>query len=85
MGDTIEDMDIEIEQKDNEIKILESRIGLPDCNVKEQMKRLGFEKLSFKTKGDRIMDTSNNSVNNHKYFKSKKQKSKIFILIINCF
>ena len=30
MGDTIEDMAIEIEQKDNEIDFLENRIGLRD-------------------------------------------------------
>ena len=39
MGDFIEDMDIEIEQKDK-IEFLENKIGLPDCKVIEEMKRL---------------------------------------------
>ena len=30
MGDTIEDMDIEIEQKYNEVVFLESKVGLHD-------------------------------------------------------
>ena len=40
MGDTIEDMDIEIEQKDNKIEPLENKIGLPDCKVIEEMNRI---------------------------------------------
>ena len=41
-GDTIEDMDIEIEQKVSKIEFLENKIGLPDCKVIEEMNRLGF-------------------------------------------
>ena len=33
IGDTIEDMDIEIEQKDNKIEIFELKKGLPDCKL----------------------------------------------------
>ena len=40
MGDTIADMDIEIEQKDNKISFLENKIGATDDKVIEQMKRL---------------------------------------------
>ena len=40
MGDIIEDMDIEIELKDNK-KNLENKVGLADCKVIEEMKRLG--------------------------------------------
>ena len=33
MRDTIEDMDIEIEQRDNKLEFLENKIRLPDCKV----------------------------------------------------
>ena len=33
MGDTFEDMDIEIEEKDSKIEFLENKIGLPDCKL----------------------------------------------------
>ena len=33
MGQTITDMDIETEQKDNEIQFLEDKIGIPDSKV----------------------------------------------------
>ena len=47
MGSTIEDMEIEVEQKDIKIKFLENKRGLPDCKVLE-MNKLGFKKVSFK-------------------------------------
>ena len=37
MGDTIEDMHIEIEQKDIQIDFSENEIGLPDSKVIEEM------------------------------------------------
>ena len=40
MRDTIEYMDIEIEQKDNKIDFLENKVGKPDCKVIEEMNRL---------------------------------------------
>ena len=46
MGETIEDMDIEIEQKDNKIEFLENKKGLPDSKVIEEMNRLGINKIS---------------------------------------
>ena len=49
-------------------------MGLPDCEVREEMSRLVFKKISAK-KGDRIMDRSNNSPKNHKYNKNKKQEN----------
>ena len=67
MRDTIEYMDIEIEQKDNKIESLENKIGLPDCRVIEEMNRLGLNKITFKRKGDRILDRLNNLLNNHIY------------------
>ena len=41
MGDTIEDMDIEIEQKDKKIEYLEIKIGLKDSKVIEEKNKYG--------------------------------------------
>ena len=75
MGGTIEEMDIEIEQKDKKMKFLENKIGLPDCKVNEEMSRLELNKISSNRKGDRIADRKTSSFNNHKYIGSKKQKN----------
>ena len=48
MGDTFEDMDIEIEQRDNKLEILENKKGLPGSKVIEEMNRLGFKKNHLK-------------------------------------
>ena len=40
MGNFIEDMDIEIEQKDNKIDFLENKIRLPDSKSIEEMNKL---------------------------------------------
>ena len=42
MGDTIEDMDMENYQKVIEMELLETRIGLSDSKVIEEMNRLGL-------------------------------------------
>ena len=42
MGDTFEDLDIEMEHKDNEIEYLKKELGLPHCKVIEEMNKLGF-------------------------------------------
>ena len=73
MGDTIEDMDIDTQQKDNEMEFLVGKIGLPDSKVFEEMNKLGTNKMSSKSKGDRIMARLNNSPNNNKYIENKKQ------------
>ena len=65
---------LEIEQKDNEIEILENKIELPDTKVIEEMNKLLINKISFK-KGDRIMDRLNISLNYQKYIRNKKQKN----------
>ena len=52
---------------------MENKIGLPDCKVYEEMNKLGLNKVSFKRKGDRIMDKLNKSLNNHKYIKNKRK------------
>ena len=66
MGDTIEVLDIEIEQKDNRIEFLSNKIGLPDSKVIEETNRLGLRKMSSKRKSSMILDTLNYSLNNHK-------------------
>jgi len=50
MGDTISDMDIELEQKDNKISFLENKIGVTDDKVVEEMNKLDLNKLSNKEK-----------------------------------
>ena len=74
MGDTLEDIDVETEQKDNKIELLEKKIGLPDCKVIEEMNRLVIKKISSKRKVDRVLGRFNNSLNNQKYNKIKKTK-----------
>ena len=59
MGDTIEDMDIEIEQNDNKIEFSKNKVGLPDCKVVEEMNKLRLHKISSERKVDRIMDRLN--------------------------
>ena len=46
MGETISDMDMEIEQKDNKIQFLEDKIGIPASKVIEEMDRLDINKIS---------------------------------------
>ena len=70
MGETISDMDIELEQKDNKIKVLEDKIGIPDSNVIEEMNRLELNKTSSKENNDRIMIRLKNTLNIQKYDKS---------------
>ena len=73
MGDFIEDMDIEIEQKDNKIKFLENKTGLPHCKVIEERNRLELGKIKSKTKGDMNMDKLSKSLKNHKNIENEKQ------------
>ena len=71
MGDTIEDMDKEVEKKGNKIEFLETKIGLTDSKFIEELNKLGLRK--YHPKGDRIMDRIKFFPNNHKYKKDKKQ------------
>ena len=73
MGNTISDMDMEIEQKDNKIEFLEVKIGLPVFKVIEELNKLGLNKTSFKRNVDRNMEGLINSLNNHRSFENKKQ------------
>ena len=70
MGETVSDMDVEKEQKDNKIQFLEDKIGIPDSKVIEEMNRLDLNKLSCKEKNDRIMNRLNKTLHNHKYIKN---------------
>ena len=45
MGETISDMDMEIEQKDNKTQFLEEKIGIPDSKVIEEMNRLDLNRI----------------------------------------
>ena len=70
MGDTINDMDIEIEQKTNKISFLENKIGVTDDIVIEEMKKLDLNKISDKDKNIRIMNRLNKTLNKHNYIKN---------------
>ena len=39
------------------------------------MNRLGLNKISYRRKGDKIMDILNNSLTNHEKIKNKKTKN----------
>ena len=73
MGDTIEDMGLETQQKDNKKELFENKIGFSDCKVFEEMNRLGQNKISSKRKGDSILDRLNISLNIQNYFKNEEQ------------
>ena len=70
MGDTIDDMDIEIEQKDNKISFLENKIGVTDDKIVEEMNRLDLNKISDEEKNNRIMNRLNKTLDKHKYIKN---------------
>ena len=64
MHDTIEDMDIGIEKKDEKNRIFRKK-RLPDSKFNDEMNKRGINKISSKRKSDRIMDRFKNSPNNH--------------------
>ena len=49
MRDTIEGMDLETEQKDNELEILENVIGLPDSKVLDENNKQDLNETSSQT------------------------------------
>ena len=69
MGETISNMDMELKQKDNEIQLLEVKIGIPDSKVVEEMNRLLLKEIASK-KNDWIMNRLNKTFNNHKHIKN---------------
>ena len=70
MGDTINDMDIEIEQKNNKISFLENKIGVTDDKNIEEMKKLDLNKLTNKERNNRIMNRLNKTLNKQKNIKN---------------
>ena len=70
MGDTINDMDVEIEQKDNKLSFLENKIGVTDDKVVQEMNKLDLNKISDKEKNNRIMNRLNKTLNKHNYIKN---------------
>ena len=70
MGDTIIDMDVEIEQKNTKISFLANKIGVTDDKVVEEMNRLDLNKISDKEKNIRIMNRLNKTLNKHNYIKN---------------
>ena len=48
MRETISEMDIDLEQKDNKVQILEDKVGIPDSKVIERKNRLDLNKRSSK-------------------------------------
>ena len=70
MGETISDMDLEINEKDNKTHFLEDNIAIPKSKVIEEINRLDLNKKSNQEKNDRIMNSSNKTPNNHKCIKN---------------
>ena len=70
MGDTIHDIDIEIEQRDNKISFPENKIGVTDDKIVEEVNRLYLNKISDKEKNNRIMNRLNKTLNKHNYIKN---------------
>ena len=50
MGETISDMDIELEQKYNKIQFSEDKIGIPDSKEIEEMNTLVLNKYETEKK-----------------------------------
>ena len=70
MGETLSDLDIELEQKDNKILFLEDEIGIPDSKIVEEMNRLDSNKPSSKDKCERSTNRLNKTLNNQKYIEN---------------
>ena len=70
MGDTINDMDVEREQKDNGISFLKNKIVVTDDKIIKEMKRLDLNKITDKEKNNRIMNRLNKTLDNHNYIKN---------------
>ena len=69
MGDTIDDIHIEIEQKDKKISFLEKKIRVTDDKIVEEMNRLYLNKISDKEKINGIMNRLNKTLKKHNYIK----------------
>ena len=71
MGETISDMEVELEQNDNKTQTIEDKIKIPDSKVIEEMYRLNLNTKSNNEKNDRIMNMLNKTLNKTKIFKKK--------------
>ena len=67
MGETIGDMDIELQQKDNKIHFSEDKIVIAEVKVGEILNKLDLNKLSKKQKIDRKMYRINKNFIDHIY------------------
>ena len=70
MGDTINVVDVEIEENDNKISFLENKIGVTDDKIIEEMNRFDLNKIPNKEKNIRIMNRLNKTLNKHNYIKN---------------
>ena len=70
MGDTINVVDVEIEEKDNKISFLGNKIGVTDDKITEEMNRLDLNKIPNKEKNIRIMNRLNKTLKKHNYIKN---------------
>ena len=64
MGETISDMDVELEQKDNKVQFLEDKITIAEPKFVGEMNRLDLNKISSKDKCDKLMNRLNITPNN---------------------
>ena len=70
MGDTINVVDVEIEEKDNKKSFLGNKIGVTDDKITEELNRLDLNKILNKEKNIRIMNRLNKTLNKHNYIKN---------------
>ena len=54
MEETLSDMNIELEGKDNKTQFLEGKLGMPDSKKVEEMNRLDLNKTSSKDRTNTI-------------------------------
>ena len=73
MCETINDMDVELEQKDNKKLFLENKVGFADDKVVEEKDKHNLNKIFNKDKKDRFMNRLNKTLNNHKFSTNQQQ------------
>ena len=69
MVETISDMDIEEEQKDNKLQFLEDKIRISDSKIVEEMKGLDINKKSSRERCDNFLNRLNKTLIYRKYMK----------------
>ena len=68
MGETIADMDEEIEDKDNKISFLQNKIGISDKAIVKEMTKLNI-KIADVDRNQRILKRLKNTDDKHKMLK----------------